>query len=391
MKKLGFSTRQIHSDGHQKPEQAHVMPIVQTATFYFNTPEEGAKLFAGEAEGNIYSRIGNPTVKRLEQTIAVLEEGESALAFGSGMAAINSTLLALFQKGDHLVADPTLYGPTVPLLDEELYRHGIETSFADMSHPEAVRAAIRPETKALYFETPSNPTLKIIDIRAMVDIAREHGLLTILDNTFATPYFQRPLTLGVDIVIHSATKFLNGHGDVVAGMVVTRDGKLMERIHDYRTRTGAILGPMDAFLVLRGLKTLSLRMERHQQNAMRIADFLNGHPKVTRVYYPGLPDCQGYDVARKQMSGFSSLIAFEVEGGLEAGKRLMQSVKIFTLAVSLGSIDSLIQHPASMTHACMSPDEREKGGVTDGLIRLSVGVEDIADLLSGLEEGLEVI
>jgi len=367
------------------------MPIVQTATFYFNTPEEGARLFAGEAEGNIYSRIGNPTVKRLEQTIAALEEGKHALAFSSGMAAINSTMLALFQSGDHIVADPTLYGPTIPLLNEELHRHDIETSFIDMSNPQAVKEAIRPETKALYFETPSNPTLKIIDIKAMVDLANQHGLLTILDNTFATPYFQRPLTLGVDIVVHSATKFLNGHGDVVAGAVVTINDQLAERIYDYRTRTGAILGPMDAFLVSRGLKTLSIRMTRHQQNAALIAEFLEKHPKVAKVYYPGLPACQGHNIALNQMSGFSSLISFEVMGGLEAGKRLMQSVEIFTLAVSLGSIDSLIQHPASMTHACMSPEERQKGGITDGLIRLSVGIEEYTDLLNGLKKGLEAV
>jgi len=376
MKTLGFTTRQIHADGHQKPEQAHVMPIVQTAAFYFNTPEEGKRLFTGEAAGNIYTRVGNPTVMRLEKTIASLEEGKHALAFSSGMAAINSMLLALFQKGDHIVSDPTLYGTTIPLLNEELHRHGIETSFVDMSNPEAVTAAIRPETIALYFETPANPTLKIIDIRAMVELGAQYDVLTILDNTFATPYFQRPLSLGVDLVVHSATKFLNGHGDVVAGAVVTNSDQLSQRICDYRTRTGAILGPMDAFLVSRGLKTLSLRMDRHQQNAMLIADFLDKHQKVVNVYYPGLPASQGHNIALNQMSGFSSLISFEVAGGLEAGKRLMKSVELFTLAVSLGSIDSLIQHPASMTHACMSPVERQKGATMihrDQLIAFPMG------------------
>jgi len=391
MKKFGFTTRQIHSDGHHKPEQAHCMPIVQTATFYFKDADEGARFFAGEEKGNIYSRIGNPTVQRVEDTVAALEEGVGALAFGAGMAAINTTFLALFDKGDHIVSDPTLYGPTVPLIGTSLKRFGIESTFVDMSHLDQLEEAIRPETKALYFETPSNPTLKVIDIETVVAIARKHNLLTIIDNTFATPYNQRPLTMGMDIVIHSATKFLNGHGDVVAGFVATKDEELLQKIYKYRTSTGAILGPQDAFLVLRGLKTLSLRMERHEQNARKMAEFLVSHPKVKHVYYPGLPHHPGHEIAKKQMDGFSSLMAFDVEGGYEGGKRMMEHVKIATLAVSLGSIDSLIQHPASMTHACMSPEERLAGGITDGLVRLSVGVEDYDDLLWGIEQGLNAI
>jgi methionine-gamma-lyase len=391
MKKLGFTTRQIHADGHHKPEQAHCMPIVQTATFYFKNADEGARFFSGEEKGNIYSRIGNPTVQRVEATVASLEEGVGALAYGAGMAAINSTFLALFDKGDHLVSDPTLYGPTVPLIGTSLKRFGIESTFVDMSHLDQLEAAIRPETKALYFETPSNPTLKVIDIEAVVAIAKKHGLLTIIDNTFATPYCQRPLTMGMDIVIHSATKFLNGHGDVVAGFVVVKDEELLQKLYKYRTSTGAILGPQDAFLILRGLKTLSLRMDRHQENAMKMAEFLVNHPKVNHVFYPGLPDHPGHEIAKKQMDGFSSLMAFDVEGGYEGGKRMMEGVKVATLAVSLGSIDTLIQHPASMTHACMSPDERLAGGITDGLVRLSVGVEDYDDLLWGIEQGLDAI
>jgi methionine-gamma-lyase len=391
MKKFGFTTRQIHADGHHKPEQAHCMPIVQTATFYFKDADEGARFFSGEEKGNIYSRIGNPTVQRVEATVASLEEGVGALAFGAGMAAINTTFLALFSKGDHLISDPTLYGPTVPLIGTSLKRFGIESTFVDMSRLDQLEAAIRPETKALYFETPSNPTLKVIDIEAVVAIAKKHGLLTIIDNTFATPYLQRPLTMGMDIVIHSATKFLNGHGDVVAGFVAVKDEELLTKIYKYRTSTGAILGPQDAFLVLRGLKTLSLRMERHEENAGKMARFLQDHPKVKQVFYPGLPDHPGHEIAKKQMDGFSSLMAFEVEGGYDGGKRMMEGVKVATLAVSLGSIDTLIQHPASMTHACMSPEERLAGGITDGLVRLSVGVEDYDDLLWGIEQGLNAI
>jgi methionine-gamma-lyase len=280
----------------------------------------------------------------------------------------------------------------VPLIGTTFKRLGIEATFVDMTDLDALEAAIRPETKALYFETPGNPTLKIIDIEAVVAIAKKHGLLTIIDNTFATPYFQRPLTMGMDVVIHSATKFLNGHGDVVAGFVVAKDADLLQKIYKYRTgATGAILGPQDAFLVLRGLKTLSLRMDRHQENGMKLARFLQEHPKVKHVYYPGLADHPGHEIAKKQMDGFSSLISFEVKGGFEGGKQVMENVKVATLAVSLGSIDSLIQHPASMTHACMSPEERLAGGVTDGLIRLSVGVEDYDDLLWGMEQGLDAI
>ena len=242
-----------------------------------------------------------------------------------------------------------------------------------------------------YVESPSNPTMVLTDLAAVASIAKDRGVRTVVDNTFATPYNQRPLTMGMDIVIHSATKFLNGHGDVVAGFVATKDEELLQKIYKYRTSTGAILGPQDAFLVLRGLKTLSLRMERHEQNARKMAEFLVSHPKVKHVYYPGLPHHPGHEIAKKQMDGFSSLMAFDVEGGYEGGKRMMEHVKIATLAVSLGSIDSLIQHPASMTHACMSPEERLAGGITDGLVRLSVGVEDYDDLLWGIEQGLNAI
>lgn len=383
-----FTTRQLHADGHEKPYNAHVIPIVQNATFSFETPEDGAALFAKEKAGYIYTRLGNPTTEAVEAVVASLEDGTGALHYSSGMAAVFATVMTACKAGDHVIYGDTLYGPSITLMAQTIPKYGIESTPVDTADLESIAAAVKPNTKLIFFETPANPTLKVADIAGIVEIAKSNGVLTGLDNTFATPYFQRPLEHGVDIVVHSATKFLNGHGDVVGGFTVTADDGLYAGLRKWRTDTGSNAGPFDSWLILRGLRTLSLRMERHNENAMAVAKLLDEHPAVETVYYPGLKNFPGHDTARKQMSGYSSLLAFELSGGIEAGKRLLTNVKIATLAVSLGSVDTLIQHPASMTHAGMTPEERARAGITDGLVRLSVGIENIDDLLRDFERAL---
>ncbi|HEX9744476.1 MAG TPA: PLP-dependent aspartate aminotransferase family protein [bacterium] len=387
LKKLGFCTRQIHADGHEKAQHSHCQPIYYTSTFKFDCPDHGASLFRHEAEGHVYTRLGNPTIETLEVVLANLENARGALAFSSGMAAVEGSILPFVEVGDHVIAGNTLYGSSTWIIAEQLPRWGIETTLIDTTNLDAVKAAIRPETRLLFIETPANPTNAVSDIAAIAQLCRESNIRFIVDSTFATPYNQRPLELGANIVVHSATKYLNGHGDIIAGCVMGCEEDIAT-IKDYRSHTGPVLSPHDAYFFLRGLRTLSLRMERHNSNGLRIAKYLEAHPDVGKVMYPGLPSHPQYETARKQMSGFSGMITFELKGGFEAAKELLRQTELFVLAVSLGTIDSLIQHPASMTHSGVAKDIRDAQGLTDNLIRISVGCEDVKDLIEDLDNAI---
>lgn len=391
LKEAGFSTRAVHAGQGPCPlTGALSTPIYQTSTFVFQNVDQGAARFAGEEAGYIYTRLGNPTLAAFEEKIATLEGGEAGLAFSSGMAAISAVLFALTKQGDHIVSCDTIYGCTHAFLSSILSRYGIDTTFVDLSDPQRAAAAVQPNTRVIYLETPANPTMKLVDIEAMVKLARKIGAKVVVDNTFATPYLQRPLDLGADVVVHSATKYIGGHGDVIAGAAVGSK----EFIDEVRVTTlkdiGGVLGPFEAWLLLRGLKTLALRMEKHSANAMEVAAFLEEHPAVERVYYPGLASHPQHRLAAKQMQGgFGGMISFELKGGLEAGKQLMNTLELCSLAVSLGDTETLIQHPASMTHSPYPPEERLKAGITDGLVRMSVGIEDAVDIITDLKKGLD--
>ncbi len=354
------------------------VPIYQVSTY---KQEE-----VGKHKGFEYSRTGNPTRAALEKLIADLEGGEAGFAFASGMAAITAVMM-LFQNGDHIVLTDDVYGGTYRVMTNVLNRFGLEATFVDTSDVANIEAHIRPNTKAIYVETPTNPLLKITDLQAAAAIARARGLLLIVDNTFSTPYFQTPLALGADIVIHSATKYLGGHSDVVAGLAVVRTPELAERLHYVQNSTGGVLGPQDSWLLMRGIKTLGVRMEEHERNARAIAAFLAEHTSVARVYYPGLPNHPNHELAKQQMRGFGGMISFDV-GSLGRAENVLSRVRYFTLAESLGAVESLISLPGKMTHASIPKERREQLGITDGLIRLSVGLEDVNDLLDDLAQAL---
>ena len=393
MKKLGLGTTAIHAGTLKNLYGTLAMPIYQTSTFIFDSAEQGGRRFALEEAGYIYTRLGNPTTTVLENKLAALEEGEAGIAMSSGMGAISSTLWTVLKAGDHVVTDKTLYGCTFALMNHGLTRFGVEVTFVDTSNLEEVKNAMKENTRVVYLETPANPNLKIVDLEGVCKVAHTNpNTLVIVDNTFATPYMQKPLKLGVDIVVHSATKYLNGHGDVIAGLVVTKQ-ELADQIRfvGLKDMTGAVLGPQEAYYIIRGLKTFEIRMERHCKNARTIVDFLNKHPKVEKVYYPGLETHPGYEIAKKQMKDFGAMISFELKGGFEAGKTLLNNLKLCSLAVSLGDTETLIQHPASMTHSPYTKEEREVAGITDGLVRLSVGLENVEDIIADLEYGLEKI
>lgn len=388
-KKHGFATRAVHSGQEPDPQYGALStPIYQTSTFVFKDVAQGAARFAGEEEGYIYTRLGNPTITALEEKIACLEGGEDAAAFASGMAAVSATIMALVNQGEHVVHSAALYGCTFAFLHELMPRFGVDATGVDTADLEAVKKAIRPNTKVVYIESPTNPTMRITDIQAVADIAHANGAKVVVDNTFMTPYLQRPLEMGADVVLHSATKYINGHGDVVAGLVISTKeimaGIKMTTLKDI----GGIMSPFNAWLILRGLKTLPLRMDRHNSNTMTIAKFLEQHPAVAKVYYPGLESFDQHQLAKKQMSGFGGIMAFELKGGYEAGVKLMNGVKICRLAVSLGDIDTLIQHPASMTHSVVPEAERLAANITPGLVRLAVGLEDVEDIIADLEQAL---
>ena len=389
--KRKFATEAVHGGQDHDPLTGAVsVPIYQTSTFVFESAEQGAARFAGKEKGYIYTRLGNPTVKALEKSLAGLEEGEDARACSSGMAAINTAMLSVVRKGDHVVSTENLYGGTAKLFSDILPKFGIEFTLVDTSHIENVESAIRKNTKIVYIETPSNPTLKLTNIREVAKIAKEHDAVSIVDNTFMSPYFQQPLTLGADVVVHSLTKYLSGHSDVVGGIVISYQN-FIDKMDPVLKNTGGTLGPFEAWLTLRGIKTLHIRMERHNENAMKVAEFLEAHEKIEKVYYPGLKSSDQYDLAKQQMSGFGGIVSFEVKGGLEAGRKLMNSVRLCTLAVSLGAVETLIEHPASMTHAVVPREERLRTGITDSLVRLSVGIEDVKDIIEDLQSALENI
>ena len=393
IKKCGLGTTAIHAGTLKNLYGTLAMPIYQTSTFIFDSAEQGGRRFALEEAGYIYTRLGNPTTTVLEDKIAALEEGEAAVATSSGMGAISSTLWTVLKAGDHIVTDKTLYGCTFALMCHGLTRFGIDVTFVDTSNLDEVKNAMKENTRVVYLETPANPNLKIVDIEALAKIAHTNpNTLVIVDNTFATPYMQKPLTLGADIVVHSVTKYINGHGDVIAGLVITNKALADQiRFVGLKDMTGAVLGPQDAYYIIRGMKTFEIRMERHCKNARKVVEFLNNHPKIERVYYPGLETHPGYEIAKKQMKDFGAMISFELKGGFEAGKTLLNSLKLCSLAVSLGDTETLIQHPASMTHSPYTKEEREAAGITDGLVRLSVGLENVEDIIADLEHGLEKI
>lgn len=390
--KSGFGTKAIHA-GNVKTDTygALTMPIYQSSTFYFDSCEQGGRRFAGEENGYIYTRLGNPTTNVLEDKVAALEGGEAAAATSSGMGAISAALWTIAAAGKHIVADGTLYGCTFALLEHGLPRYGVEVSFVDTSNLEEVKAALKENTVAVYLETPANPNLKVADIAAVAEIAHNYNkdIKVICDNTFATPYNQQPLKLGADVVVHSATKYINGHGDVIAGFVVADAAFINEvKMFGIKDMTGCVMGPFEAFLVLRGLKTLEVRMQKHCESAAKIAEFLDTHDKIEKVYYPGLESHPNHEIAKKQMKTFGAMISFEVKGGKEAGMKLVNSLKLCTIAVSLGDAESLIEHPASMTHSTYSAEELAAAGIPEGLVRLSVGLENVEDIIEDLAQGL---
>jgi len=389
----GFATRAIHF-GYDPLDYHGALnpPVFLTSTYAFDRTDTGSNRFTGEEQGYIYGRVGNPTTSILEARLAVLEEGEAALATSSGMGAITSVMWSLLKAGDEVLADKTLYGCTFSLLHHHLTRFGVTTHFVDMTDPANVAGAIGPKTRLVVTETPSNPNMRVVDIAAIAEITRRHDALFVVDNTYCTPYLQRPLTLGADIVVHSATKYLGGHGDLLAGAVVSRKELVDQfRFVGIKEMNGACISAFDAFLIQRGLKTLTLRMDRHCATALKLAHDLQAHPLVGQVFYPGLEDNPQHALAARQMKAFGGMIAMELKGGLAAGKAFMDAASLVTRAVSLGDAETLVQHPASMTHSTYTPEERAAHGFTDGLIRLSVGLEDYDDLRGDILQALDRI
>lgn len=386
-----FETLAVHAGTKVDPVTgALTPPIYQTSTFVFKNAEHGAKLFKGEEEGYIYSRIRNPNTEMLAEKMAALEGAEAGQVCSSGLGATLCGVLAYAKTGDHIISDSVIYGGTFCQFSDELVRLGIETTFIDTSNQDEIAAAIKPNTKLIWTETPANPTLKIVDIQAVADVAKSKNLPLIVDNTFATPALQRPLELGATMVLHSATKYTSGHGDVVAGILVGNK----EDIHKAWERMGHLglnLGPFEAWLLLRGLKTLHIRMQRHSENAMEVANYLKDHPKIEIIRYPGLKSDPYHEVAKKQMSDFGGIVSFDVKGGIEAGITMMNNVKLCKLAVSLGDCDTLIQHPASMTHSTYTCDELKQANISEGLVRISVGIESAKDIINDIDQALGLI
>jgi methionine-gamma-lyase len=387
----GFDTKLIHAGAFEEPYGSATVPIYQTSTFKFKSAQHGADCFSGKSDGYIYTRIGNPTIKALERNIAELEGGFDGIATSSGMGAVSSVYMALLGAGAHIVSAEAVYGPARGILETDFSRFNVEATFVNTSRIENIKAAIRPNTKVLYIETPANPTMEMTDIAACAKLAKEHNLILVVDNTFCSPYLQKPLALGADVVLHSVTKFINGHADIVGGVIVTKNEELYKKIRHSMVYLGCNMDPTQAFMVLRGVKTLSIRIERAQENAMKVAEFLSKHPKVAWIKYPGLPSYPQYELAKKQMNGFGSMMSFGLKGGYEAGRKMMDHVHLALLAVSLGGVETLIQHPASMTHAGISKENKLAAGITDDLIRFSVGIEDINDIIEDLKHALEAV
>jgi cystathionine gamma-lyase len=376
---MKIETLAIHAGQSPDPTTGAIMtPVYLTSTYVQDGP--------GEHKGYEYSRTHNLTRHALQDCLAALEDAPHGLAFASGLAATDA-IMHLLDAGDHVLVSDDVYGGTFRIFDKVFRRHGLEFSYVDMSDPDALARGFRPDTKLVWAESPTNPMLKLVDLANLAAAARAHGAISVVDNTFATPFFQRPLALGIDVVTHSTTKYLNGHSDVVGGATMTRDAALHDRLKFLQNAVGAVPSPMDSFLVLRGLKTLHVRMERHAENALRIARFLEAHPQVERVTYPGLESHPQHALAKRQMSGFGGMLTFVIRGGLEAARAFLKDVRIFACAESLGGVESLIEHPAIMTHASVPPETRAQLGIADGFIRVSCGIENADDLIADLERG----
>ncbi|MBH9554303.1 methionine gamma-lyase [Inhella gelatinilytica] len=390
----GFATTAIHHGYDPRSAQgALVPPIYLSSTFTFTSVEQGAARFAGTEGGYFYTRIANPTLDLLEQRLNALEGGAGAIAFGSGMGAVTATLWTLLRPGDEILVDRTVYGCTYAFLHHGIGEFGVRVTHVDMTDLHALATALLSGPKLVYLETPANPNMRLVDIAAVTRLAKAQGALTVVDNTYCTPYLQKPLALGADVVIHSATKYLSGHGDVTAGLAVAADAEIAQRIRlqGLKDMTGAVMSPQDAFLLLRGLKTLHLRMERHASNALALAQEIAAHPAVTRVYFPGLDSDPFHALAKRQMKNFGGMLAFELKGGEAAGRAFMNALQLIARAVSLGDAESLAQHPASMTHSTYTPEERAQAGISDGLVRLSAGLEDPDDLLADVRQALAAV
>lgn len=390
-KDYGFNSQLIHYSGHEDQYGSATVPIYQTSTFSFDSAEDGAECFAGTKEGYIYTRIGNPTIKALERQIALLEKGFDSVAVSSGMAAVSTIYMALLSGGDHMISSAAVYGPSRVVMEQHFSRFGVQSSYVNTADIKNIKAAIRPNTKMIYIETPANPTMDITDIKACAELAHSIGALLVVDNTFCSPYLQNPLELGADVVLHSITKFINGHADIVGGVIIANERNLYVKLRGMMVNMGCNMDPHQAYLVIRGLKTLAIRIDRAQENAMKVAEFLELHPQIEWIKYPGLKSFAQRDLVAKQMKGPGTMISFGLKGGLEAGRILMNSVKMCLLAVSLGGIETLIQHPASMTHSKMSPEDRQSAGISEGLVRFSVGIEDANDIIRDLQQALDKI
>ena len=393
--KMGFGTRAVHAGNVRDTQYGSLtMPIYQTSTFYFDSCEQVGRRFAGAEGGYIYTRLGNPTTTVLENKIAALEGGEACAAASSGMGAISSCLWSIAGAGKHIIADETLYGCTFALLSHGMTQYGVEVTFTDLSKLENLTANLRENTVAVYLETPANPNLKITDIELLAKAAHEYNpeILVVCDNTFASPALQNPLKLGADVVVHSATKYLNGHGDVIAGFVVGSAEFITKvKMFGLKDMTGATLGPFESWLILRGLKSLEIRVERHTASAKKIAEYLYNNDKVEHVNYPGLPTHPGHEIAKRQMKDFGGMISFEIKGGKEAGMKFCNALKLCTIAVSLGDAETLIEHPASMTHSTYGPEDLKAAGISAGLIRLSVGLENADDIIADMQQAFDSI
>jgi len=391
LEKLSDFTKSVHAGICDNEHLAVIPPIYQTSTFKFKDTEHGARLFEAKEDGYIYTRLGNPTIEALEDSVAILESGYGALACASGMAAIHTVFTSVLKQGDHVICSDSIYGPTTTLLNSVFGKYGIETTFVDSTNIENIKNAFKPNTKIVYIETPGNPTMYISDIEVIAKIAHEKNSLLIVDNTFMSPVLQKPINLGADIVVHSLTKFLNGHADVVGGIIISKNEEDYNSLRKTLNLLGGTINPFNAFLVHRGIKTLAIRMERHSLNAQKIAEFLESDNHIEWVRFPGLKSHPQYEVGIKQMTGPGGMISFELKGGVNAGKTMMNNVHLCQLAVSLGGVETLVEHPASMTHASMDKELRLKANITDGLVRLSVGIEDADELIDDLKQALNKI
>ncbi len=390
-KNKGFNSKLIHAGAYEDANGSAVNPIYQTSTFKFRNADHGARCFSGEEKGFIYTRLGNPTIEELENAVAELENGVGALAVASGMAAVNTVYLTVLSQGDHMISHSSVYGPSRGIMEKLYPKYGVESTYVDCTDLSNIEKAIKPNTKLLYLETPANPTMGITDIVAASKLAHKHNILVCVDNTFCSPYLQKPLDLGADIVLHSMTKFINGHADIVGGIVIAKTDEMFSELKYVMTNMGFNMDPHQAWLTRRGLKTLAIRIDRAQQNAIEVANYLEKHPKVDWILFPGLKSHPQHELAKKQMEGPGAMISFGVKGGLEAGKIVMDNVHLAMLAVSLGGIETLIQHPASMTHSKLSKEARETAGISDGLVRLSIGIEDVDDIIADLDHALSMV